>query len=294
LSLKRAAGELNVTPAAISHQVKALENYLGVQLFRRRNRGLELTSAARAGLPKLRDGFEALALAVAQMAPERDAGQLTVSSAPSFAARWLMPRLHRFFAARPDVDFRISARTRLNRRGDDTAVERATVESWLEDSEIAILYGHGDYAGYRVDKLFDLTVAPMCSPRLAQGAQPLRVPEDLKYQSLVHDDTGLLYDGISFWDLWLRAAGVENVDTTRGSHFSQPVLAIEAASDALGVVATLPVLAQAEIQAGSLILPFAHEAALQSAYYLVSSKTSSLRPVAGAFRDWLLAEARQK
>ena len=91
LSLKHAANELNVTPAAISHQVKALESYLGVQLFRRRNRGLELTPAARAGLPKLRDGFEALALAVAQMAPERGAGQLTVSAAPSFSARWLMP-----------------------------------------------------------------------------------------------------------------------------------------------------------------------------------------------------------
>src|SRR5450631_3960502 len=104
LSLKRAARELNVTPAAVSHQVKALEDYLGVKLFRRMNRALELTAAARAALPKLSAGFESLAQAVAAMGPQPDSGQLTVSVAPSFAARWLMPRLHRFFAAHPEVD----------------------------------------------------------------------------------------------------------------------------------------------------------------------------------------------
>ncbi|HEV8518292.1 MAG TPA: transcriptional regulator GcvA [Burkholderiales bacterium] len=293
-SLKRAAQELNVTPAAISHQIKALEDYLGVKLFRRMNRALELTAAARAALPKLSAGFESLAQAVAAMGPQTDSGQLTVSVAPSFAARWLMPRLHRFFAAHPDVDVRISARTRLlNRGGQGDAVERATIEKWLEESDVAILYGHGDYPGYRVDKLLALTIAPMCSPQLVRGDNALRAPQDLRVQTLVHDDSGARYDGVAFWDVWISAAGVEGVDTSRGSHFSQPVLALEAASDALGVVATFPVLANAELAVGRLILPFELQVPLQSAYYLVSSDTA-LRPVVIAFRDWLLAEAAQQ
>ena len=134
LSLKRAAQELSVTPAAISHQVKALEEYIGVRLFHRLNRGLELTPAAREALPKLSAGFDSLAQAVARLRPQPDNGPVTVSVAPSFAARWLMPRLHRFLAAQPDLDVRIVARTRLlNRRGNDNEVERATVETWLQE-----------------------------------------------------------------------------------------------------------------------------------------------------------------
>jgi LysR family glycine cleavage system transcriptional activator len=295
LSFKHAAQELSVTPAAISHQVKALEDYLGVALFFRLNRGLELTPAAGAALPKLSEGFDVLAEAVDRMRPRPDSGQLTVSVAPSFAARWLMPRLHRFFSAQPDIDVRITARTRLlNKRGQDNAVERATVENWLEESDVAILYGHGGYRGFRFDKLFALTLAPICSPRLVHGEYPLRRPQDLQFHTLVHDDTGTLYEGVSFWHTWLKAADVEGVDTGRGSHFSQPVLALEAASDALGVVATFPVLAAAELAAGRLILPFELQVPLQSAYYLVCPESSTRRPAVAAFRDWLLAEAAQQ
>ncbi len=295
MSLKRAAQELSVTPAAISHQVKALEDYLGVKLFRRLNRALELTPAARAALPKLREGFDSLAQAVAAMRPQSDSGQLTVSAAPSFAVRWLMPRMHRFFAAHHEIDVRVSARMRLVKKGgQDSAVERATIENWLEESDVAILYGHGDYPGFRVDKLFALTVAPICSPQLVHGENPLRRPQDLQHHALVHDDTGTLYDGVAFWDVWLKAAGVEGVDTSRGSHFSHAVLALEAASDALGVVATFPVLAAAELAAGRLILPFELHVPLQSAYYLVCNDIAAQRPVVAAFRDWLLTEAAQR
>lgn len=292
LSLKRAAQELSVTPAAISHQVKALEDYLGVQLFRRLNRALELTPAARAALPKLREGFDSLAQAVAAMRPQPDSGQVTVSAAPSFATRWLMPRLHRFFAAHPDIDVRVSARLRrVKQGGKDSVAERATIEIWLEESDVAILYGHGDYPGFRFDKLFALTVAPICSPQLVHGDMPLRRPQDLIHHTLLHDDTGALYDGTAFWDVWLKAAGMEAIDTSRGSHFSHAVLALEAANDALGVVATFPALAAAELAAGRLIMPFELQVALPSAYYLVCNETVLLRPAVVAFRDWLLAEA---
>ena len=295
LSLKRAAQELNVTPAAISHQVKALEEYIGAPLFHRLNRGLELTPAAREALPKLSEGFDSLAQAVARLRPQPASGPVTVSVAPSFAARWLMPRLHRFFAAQPDIDVRITARTRLlNKPGQDNAAERATVENWLEESDVAVLYGHGDYPGYRVDRLFALTLAPICSPRLLQGEYPLQRPQDLQFHTLVHDDTGTLYDGIAFWDVWLRAAGVDSVDTSRGSHFGQPELALDAAADALGVVATLPLLAAAELAAGKLIVPFDLHVPLQSAYYLVCPERSAQRFAVAAFRDWLLGEAAQQ
>ncbi len=295
LSFKRAAQELNVTPAAISHQIKALEEHLGVELFQRVGRGLQLTQAARDALPRLSEAFGVLADAVGRMRPRSDDGRLTVSVAPSFATRWLVPRLHRFFAAQPDVDVRITARTRLvNRRGHDNAVERATVENWLEDSDVAILYGHGEFPGFSADKLFPLTLALLCSPQLKKGDKRLRQPRDLQHHPLVHDDTGDLYDGIAFWDVWLKAAGVEGVDTRRGSHFSQPVLAIEAAADAVGVVATFPVLAAPELAVGRLILPFKLQVPLTSAYYLVCPDASLQRPTVAAFRAWLLGEAAQE
>ena len=295
LSLKLAAQELNVTPAAISHQVKALEDDLGARLFVRLNRGLELTPAARAALPKLSEGFASLAQAVAAMRPQSDSGQVTVSAAPSFATRWLMPHLHRFFVAHPEIDVRVSARLRRAKQGGlDSAAERATIDTWLSESDAAILYGHGDYPGFRVDKLLSLSVAPICSPQLMHGDHPLQRPQDLQYHTLLHDDTGALYDGVAFWDVWLKAADAEHIDTGRGSHFSHAVLALEAANDALGVVATFPVLAAAELKGGRLILPFALRVPLQSAYYLVCSEAALTRPAVKAFRDWLLTEAAQQ
>jgi LysR family glycine cleavage system transcriptional activator len=294
LSLKHAAQELSVTPAAISHQVKALEDFLGAKLFRRLVRGLELTPAARAALPKLSEGFDSLAQAVAAMRPQPDSGQVTVSVAPSFATRWMMPRLHRFFSAHPEIDVRISARLRRARQGGPrSTAERATIDNWLAESDAAVLYGHGDYPDYRADKLFALSIAPICSPRLVQGNHPLRRPQDLIEHTLLHDDTGVLYDGVPFWDVWLKAAQVEGIDTSRGSHFSHAVLALEAANDALGVVVTFPVLAHAELEAGRLILPFALRVPLQSGYYLVCKETAVLRPAVAAFRNWLLTEASQ-
>jgi LysR family glycine cleavage system transcriptional activator len=297
LSVKKAAAELSVTPAAVSHQVKSLENYLGVPLFLRHNRMLELTDAARACLPKLREGFESLAQAVERLRAHKGGAMLTVSAAPSFAARWLMPRLHRFLESHPDIDARISARLRQvvegGRRG--AAAERATIEAWLGDSDVAILYGRGDYPGYRVDKLFGLTITPICSPRLLTDPEhPLLRPADLKHQLLLHDETGDLYDGESFWEVWLKAAGLGDIDVSRGSHFSHAVLAFEAAAEGHGVVATMPVLAESDLHAARLVTPFTLRVPLQSAYYLVRAESAVGRPGVNAFRDWLLGEAAKE
>jgi LysR family glycine cleavage system transcriptional activator len=296
-SVKKAAHELSVTPAAVSHQIKALEDYLGVSLFHRRNRALELTDAARACLPKLREGFDNLAQAVEQLRAYKGNAMLTVSAAPSFAARWLMPRLHRFLGARPELDVRVSARVRHAAEGarKGASAERATVDAWLADSDVAILYGRGDYPGFRVEKLLELNITPICSPRLLKDPEhPLLRPADLKYHLLLHDDTGDLYDGVSFWEVWLQAARVEGVDLKRGPHFSHAVLAFEAAVEGHGVVATLPVLAEADLHAARLVTPFRLRVPLESAYYLVCREESAARPAVAAFREWLLAEAAKE
>jgi len=292
-SVKRAAAELSVTPAAVSHQIKALEDYLGVRLFVRQNRSLELTEAARAALPKLKEGFDSLAQAVERLRAHKGMGQLTVSAAPSFAARWLMPRLHRFFEAHPEIDVRVSARLRQPISGGRRAVaEEVTIDAWLADSDVAILYGRGGYPGFRVDKVLPLDVTPICSPKLVTDPEhPLVLPGDLTHQLLLHDDTGELYDGVSFWEVWLRAAGLTDVDMNRGPHFSHAVLAFEAAAEGHGVVATMPVLAEADLNAARLITPFTLRVPLESAYYLVSTEDSMARPSVATFREWLLAEA---
>jgi LysR family glycine cleavage system transcriptional activator len=296
LSVKRAAAELNVTPAAVSHQIKALESYLGVPLFLRRNRALELTEAARAALPKLREGFDSLAQAVERLRAHKGMGQLTVSAAPSFAARWLMPRLHRFFDAHRDVDVRVSARLRQPASGGRRALaERATIDSWLADSDVAILYGRGDYPGFHVDQLLPLDITPICSPKLVTHPEhPLLWPRDLEHHLLLHDDTGDLYDGISFWEVWLAAAGVTGIDLNRGPHFSHAVLAFESAVEGHGVVATMPILAEADINAGRLVTPFELRVALESSYYLVCTEEAASREPVAAFREWLLEQAARE
>lgn len=296
LSVKKAAAELNVTPAAISHQIKGLEDYLGVQLFHRHNRALALTDAARACLPKLREGFDNLVQAVERLRAHASTGMLTVSSASSFAARWLMPRLHHFLEAHPEIHVRVSARVRRqSEEGRGAAAERATLDTWLADSDIAIIYGRGDYPGLRVDKLFALTITPICSPKLVTDPRhPLRSPADLKHHLLLHDDTGERYDGVSFWQVWLSAAGVADVDVSHGAHFSHAVLAFEAAAEGHGVVASMPVLAETDLHAARLVTPFALRAPLEAAYYLVCSEAAATRPAVAAFHAWLLAEAARE
>src|SRR5688572_6476942 len=294
LSVKKAAAELSVTPAAVSHQIKALEEYLGVQLFHRQSRALELTEAARACLPKLREGFDNLAQAVERLRAHKGGGTLMVSAAPSFAARWLMPRLHRFLDAYPEIDVRVSARLRQSSQGGrkGATAERLTLDDWLGDSDVAVIYGRGDYPGFRVDRLIALDVTPICSPRLVTHPQhPLRAPDDLRHHLLLHDDTGELYDGVPFWEVWLKAAGLDGADLRRGPHFSHAVLAFEAAVEGHGVVATMPVLAETDLHAARLVTPFALRVPLESAYYLVSSEAAAARPGVAAFREWLIEEA---
>jgi LysR family glycine cleavage system transcriptional activator len=291
LSFAQAAKELHVTPAAISHQVKGLEEDLAVKLFRRQARGLELTSAGRVCLPKLSEGFDRLAEAVEKVRSSNAPGTLSVSAAPTFASKWLAPRLHRFVTALPNLDLRLNASTRLiDATKDEGPSGEAQLGSLMEDADIAIRFGSGRYPEFRVDKLFPVSVTPMCSPRLLAGEQPLREPADLRHHVLIHDNIGS-DDGRPMWQVWLEAAGVEGVDITHGLRFNHAVLALEAAADGLGVALGMPQIAALDLASGRLAAPFALRLPIASAYYLVCAGDRCDRSDVVAFRDWILQEA---
>lgn len=280
LSLTKAAEELHVTPAAIGHQIKALEDYLGVPLFRRLNRGLLLTDAGQACLPGLREGFDRLAAAVERARTQHQRRPLTVSVAPSFAAKWLVPRLERFREAHPGIDVRIDASTRL-------------VDFQGEDIDLGIRYGPGNYSGLHVERLLTEEVFPVCSPHLLKGTHPLRIPADLRWHTLLHVDTDIQDSPWPDWTTWLLSAGVSDIDATRGPRFSLSSMAVQTAIEGHGVVLGSSVLVADDLAAGRLIRPFEHSTPVNFAYYLVCLETRAEQPRIAAFRDWLLTEVRR-
>jgi LysR family glycine cleavage system transcriptional activator len=279
LSLTRAAEELHVTPAAISHQVKGLESFLGVKLFRRANRSLRLTDAGQASLPGLREGFDRLAEAMEAVRAGDESGPFTVTVPPSFGAKWLVARLDRFTRRHPGYDVRLDASMRL-------------VDLMREGVDIAVRYGAGEYPGMRVDRLMDEVAIPVCSPRLLEGDHPLRVPADLCGHTLLHHTVPSQDDKFPDWPMWLQAAGVKNCDLARGPTFSMASMAVEAAIEGQGVALVGDVLVTDDIAAGRLVRPFALSFPVNFAYYVVSPLVTVERPRVVAFREWLLEEAR--
>ena len=279
-----------MSPAAISHQIKNLEATLGVSLFHRLNRALRLTAAGQAALPLLRDGFGQLAAAVQQLREEDGRPALRVWAPPSFAAKWLVPRLGRFAAQHPDIDIRLSATPALIGAGAGT--DGAGGGFRPEDADLAIRFGEGEWEGGRVEKLMEVSALPLCSPRLLEGQRPLRRPDDLRHHVLLHDDTD--YAGRPEWRAWLAAASVSGIDATRGPRFNQAALAIEAAAEGQGVALTLEALARADLVSGRLAAPFEVRLMLRPAYYLVCPKQELEEPGAAEFRRWLLEEARSE
>jgi len=279
LSISRAAAELHVTPAAISHQVKALEEWLGVPLFRRLNRQVLLTDEGQVCLHGLRDGFDRLLATVERVRRRSSEGPLTVSAAQSFAGKWLVPRLERFRRAHPDIDVRIDANPGLT----DFA---------RDNIDIAVRYGRGRYPGLRVERLMIESVFPLCSPRLRRGPPPLRRPRDLARHTLLHIDMPFMLEAAPSWEMWLRAAGVTGVDWMRGPRFSVSSMAIETAIAGQGVVLGSDVLCAADLAAGRLVKPFDVDLALDFGYWIVSPENAAERPKTVAFRTWLMDEAR--
>lgn len=292
LSFRKAAAELHVTPAAVSHQIRLLEEHLGVQLFRRMTRAVELTEVGRAFLPKLIEAFEGVAQAVNSVRCYQETGTLTVCVPPLFGAKWLTPRIRGFVEAFPDIDLCVSTSARLlDQRQPTPALPTAKCEA--EQPDVTIRFGSGRYPGCQVDKLFEVNFTPLCSPRLLAGAHPLREPADLRRHLLLHDDLRRISDGWPSWPQWLQAAGVADVDAGRGPHFSQPQLCLDAAVDGAGVLLGAREVLAHDIEAGRLVAPFALAIKTKAAYYAVSREDDARHPKIAAFRRWLLKEARK-
>ncbi|HTW52503.1 MAG TPA: transcriptional regulator GcvA [Stellaceae bacterium] len=277
-SFSKAADELSVTPAAISHQIAALEADLGVSLFNRRNRAVELTASARVLLPGLSEAFTGIQDSVRRLRSHNDTGTLTVTASPSFAGKWLVQRLHRFQEQHPAIDVRISATDTL-------------VDLTRSDFDIAVRYGTGRYPGLEVELLLKNEVFPACSPELLRNGPPLETPSDLRNHVLLHDQQTDRDPLAPSWPMWLKAAGINDAQASHGLSFSANVLALEAAIAGHGVTLAYSTTAAADIAAGRLVRLFSLSLPDTFAYYVVAAPSALERPKVKAFWDWLRQEA---
>ncbi|WP_230411689.1 transcriptional regulator GcvA [Denitromonas iodatirespirans] len=290
LSFKQAAEELHVTPAAVSQQIKALETHLGMVLFHRLTRALELTEAGARMLPRVSEGLAHLAAAVEAVGPASPSRQLTITVPPAFAGRWLVHRLQSFTEAHPDVDLTLGTEASTVDAPDAEDIEADLLPLRNGGADVEVRFGRGAYPGMRTDLVMEVAYVPVCHPALLKGEHPLSQPADLRFHTLLHDDTAMGRSERVSWQDWLRAARVRGVDPGRGPHFSNSSLALEAAMDGLGVVLGLDPMVRRDIDAGRLVRPFDVAIPSRYAYYLVSPETTAERPVIAQFREWLLNE----
>ncbi|QIO31319.1 transcriptional regulator GcvA [Bradyrhizobium sp. 1(2017)] len=278
LSFTLAASELNVTQTAISHQIRRLEEELGIRLFVRQNRALALTPQARDYLPGVRAAFNDLRLATDRLLRKDDDRVLTVSTLASLAAKWLLPRLTDFQEQHPGIDVRITTSTSL-------------VDFQRDDVDAAIRYGRGQWPGLRADWLMADELFPVCSPSLLGGDKPLCRPEDLRNHPLLHTSNANSDD----WRLWLTAAGLpSDIARQPGITFDMIFMTIQAAIDGIGVAMGRTSYVQDDIAKGRLVVPFKIALPADAGFYLVSPEGRRESPKLVAFRDWMLAATQNK
>ena len=278
LSFTQAASELNVTQTAISHQIRRLEEELGIRLFVRQNRALALTPEARDYLPGVRAAFNDLRLATDRLLRKDDDKVLTVSTLASLAAKWLLPRLTDFQEQHPGIDVRITTSTSL-------------VDFQRDNVDAAIRYGRGQWPGLRADWLMADELFPVCSPSLLRGDKPLRQPEDLKGYPLLHTSNANSDD----WRLWLTAAGLPgDIARQPGITFDMIFMTIQAAIDGIGVAMGRTSYVQDDIAKGRLVVPFKIALPADAGFYLVAPEGRREAPKLAAFREWMIAATQNK
>ena len=282
LSFTRAAEELFVTQAAVSHQIKALEEYLGIKLFMRKNRSLLLTEEGQSYYLDIKDLFTSLYEATERLLARGAKGAITVSSQASFAIQWLVPRLTAFNALHPDIDVRIKA------------VDQPE-NSLTEDVDVAIYYGRGSWPNIHADKLHTEYLIPVCSPLLLQenaasGKPPLLSLDDLTYHTLLHDTSR------KGWKRWFKQVGVKAENVNHGPIFSHSAMVVQAALYGQGIALAYSALAQPDIDSGRLVCPFNDVLVSKNAYFVVCRETQKDIGKIETFRLWLLdmVEAEQE
>ncbi|AND92785.1 LysR family glycine cleavage system transcriptional activator [Bradyrhizobium diazoefficiens] len=278
LSFTLAASELNVTQTAISHQIRRLEEELGIRLFIRQNRALALTPEARDYLPGVRAAFNDLRLATDRLLRRDDDKVLTLSTLASLAAKWLLPRLTDFQEQHPGIDVRITTSTSL-------------VDFQRDDVDAAIRYGRGQWPGLRADWLMADELFPVCSPSLLRGDKPLQRPEDLRNHPLLHTSNANSDD----WRLWLTAAGLPaDIAKQPGITFDMIFMTIQAAIDGIGVAMGRTSYVQDDIAKGRLVVPFKIALPADAGFYLVAPEGRREAPKLAAFRQWIVAATQNK
>jgi LysR family glycine cleavage system transcriptional activator len=268
-----------VTPSAVSHRIRALEEELGQALFRRLARGLVLTEAGRAFQAGVADGFERLARATRAARTAAPAGRVVVSVLPSFASGWLAPRLSGFLARCPEIDLVVRS-------------ERHLVDFALEDADLAVRYGlDGGFGPLLATRLTGEDIFPVCSPALLNGPRPLRRFADLARHVLIHDDAPGPSEPWITWEPWLREAGLDGPESARGPRFSDTAMLYQAAARGLGVALGRGALVGDELASGRLVRPFEASRRSVCAYYAVCPPAHAADPRVAAVVDWLLEEA---
>lgn len=273
-SFSLAAEELFVTPSAVSHQIRLLEERFGIQLFHRVHRAVILTDAGRRYAEEIAAAFARIETATHELGRLTRSDILTIHSTPSFAAQWLMPRLARFSADHPDID------VRLNASSDPSDLLSSGVD-------VDIRYGSKNIppTGTVAFGFPPETIVPLCAPELAHGAQPIRRPGDLCRHVLIHSECCLFG-----WRDWGRRHRVAGLDFGHGPRFDRSFMSIGAAVDGLGVCLESLLLAQRELDSGRLLAPLGMNGAQIRGYTFNVLKSSVDLPKVRAFGDWLFTE----
>ncbi|MBO0131000.1 transcriptional regulator GcvA [Agrobacterium burrii] len=272
-SVTLASNELNVTPGAVSLQIRELETRLGVQLFFRKPRSIQLTREGERYYGALRTAFRMMREATAELTARSEITVLTLSCTPTFAIQWLMPRLPTFQQQHPYVDVRISVTNRL-------------VDFSRDDVDLAVRHGFGRYEGLESIRFIDDSTLPVCSPQLLEKYGPLQEAGDLKAVPLLHDENR------NEWRRWLEAAGASDVDASGGTVFIDSNGALDAAKAGHGIALTRRSLVSRELAEGALMAPFGKDMASTLAYFLVYPRRMLDNPDLVTLIEWMLSQAR--
>lgn len=277
LSVKKAAAELFVTPTAVSHHIRVLETALGVKLFERHVRGIELTAHGRQLYPVLREGFDAFAEAIDGLKSRRVRTVVTLSATVAFTARWLAPRVPAFHKAHANMDLRLHA-----------SDETVDLRSGMADA--AIRFGRGKYEGLAAERLYTESFAPACSPRLK-----LRDPRELTNHTMIHFEWRRQRRDNPTWQRWLRKAGFPDLVPKADLIFTDESQAIQAALAGHGVALLAQSLIADELARGALIQTFAQILEMEGyGYDFVYVPDREQSPRIAALRAWIRDELARR
>lgn len=274
LSFAAAAKELHLTASAVSHRIKSLEDQLGLVLFERLTRKVQLTPAGRAYAAAVADAIAILREATRRLAAEANR-PLLVSVTPLFGSRWLLPRLARFEAAHPDIGVRIISTLRL-------------ADFAADGVDCAVRFGTGTWPGLAAHRLMTLDYVPVCAPSLLRQGK-LKTPADLARHTLLHNEATA-----DAWRMWLLAAGVAGVDPDGGQVLSDTTAAIQAAIDGIGVAISDRKFIVPELKQRRLVAPFDVDAPSGGAFYFVYPAARATDRRIATFRDWVVSRVNEE